>query len=230
MIDPKKAFMSPRYQMINQVRFDHLASLGLDLTNKTVLELGAGIGDHTQFFLDRNCDVTSTEGRPENLAVFGERFPHVRSFLLDVDTPNVEFDEKFEIVYSYGLLYHLGDPFNALKRMCDWCSSLLLLETIVSYDSGKSIDYCKDLTFDPTQSVSGEACRPSRRWVFDQLKKHIDFVYMPVTQPKFKELYPLDWTAERKYPVSRAVFIASRSEIDNELLVNSVPDTQIWHE
>jgi hypothetical protein len=226
MIDPKKAFASPRYKLVNKARLEHLASLNLDINKKSVLELGAGIGDHTQFFINRECKITSTEGRPENFLVLKNRFPNIRTILLDVDKAGIKFDEKFDIVYCYGLLYHLGNPFGAIEYMSKWCDSLLLLETIVSYDKNKNIDYCLDNGGDPTQSVSGEACRPSRKWIFDQLKNSFDFVYIPKTQPNFEELYPLDWTKDEAPRVSRAVFIASRQKIDNDLLLDSLPTIQ----
>src|SRR5580704_12589348 len=52
-------FGSPWYQRHNQRRQEHLASLQLDLVSKSVLEVGAGVGDHTFYFLDRDCTVVS---------------------------------------------------------------------------------------------------------------------------------------------------------------------------
>src|SRR5438045_257276 len=46
-------FLSPAYQSHNIARLQHLDSLGLDLSGKRVLEVGAGVGDHTLFYLYR---------------------------------------------------------------------------------------------------------------------------------------------------------------------------------
>ena len=62
------------YLRQNQRRQEHLAGLGLDLHKRTVLELGAGVGHHTTFFVDRGCLVTSVEPRPENCQVFQSAF------------------------------------------------------------------------------------------------------------------------------------------------------------
>src|ERR1700682_5619401 len=56
-------FHSSSYLRHNASRQEHLATLGLDLNNKSVLEVGAGIGDHTTFFLDRGCEVLCTAPR-----------------------------------------------------------------------------------------------------------------------------------------------------------------------
>jgi len=54
-------------------------------------EVGAGIGDHTSFFLDRGCSVITTEGRPENLELLRQRYPQLDVRLLDLDNPEPTF-------------------------------------------------------------------------------------------------------------------------------------------
>src|SRR5256885_5811027 len=63
-------FHGVNYLRHNARRQEHLASLGLQLSGRSVLELGAGIGDHTTFFLDRGCEVTSVEPRLENCQLY----------------------------------------------------------------------------------------------------------------------------------------------------------------
>src|ERR1700740_1455139 len=67
-------FKSFRYQRMNQRRLEHLAMLRLPIERRTVLELGAGVGSLTSFFLDRDCTVTSVEPRPENVDVLRKRY------------------------------------------------------------------------------------------------------------------------------------------------------------
>ncbi|MBL7145631.1 MAG: class I SAM-dependent methyltransferase [Phycisphaerae bacterium] len=98
-VSPEKAFLSDYYQLHNQKRLEHLASLGLDISDSTVLEVGAGIGDHTGFFLDRDCQVVSTDARPENLEILRNRYPDLEVRLFDLDcldtaTLNETFDVK----------------------------------------------------------------------------------------------------------------------------------------
>lgn len=72
---PLREFHSDYYLRINQRRLEHLATLPLPLAERSVLEVGAGIGDHTSFFIDRGCTVTITDAREENLAIVGRRLP-----------------------------------------------------------------------------------------------------------------------------------------------------------
>jgi SAM-dependent methyltransferase len=223
---PISVFQSDHYQRHNQKRLEHLASLGLDLSHKTVLEVGAGIGDHTGFFLERNCKVTSVEARPENLEILKQRHPEVAAYCLDLDQPDLNFDQPFDIVYCYGLLYHLQRPAEAIEFMARYCRNLLLLETCVSLGDEEQLNPCEEPASDPTQSFNALGCRPTRRWVLNRLKQHFDFVYLPTTQPDHEE-FPTDWTqsvAESSY--TRSIFIASRFPIKNSLLIEHLPEQQ----
>src|ERR1041385_2522229 len=100
-------FLWPEYQQHNVSRLQHLESLGLDLAKKSVLELGAGIGDHSLFYLYRNCRVLAVEGRSRLAKRLSER--------LGIDVKVVDFDReaekleqlgRFDLVHFYGLLFH----------------------------------------------------------------------------------------------------------------------------
>jgi len=226
---PTDVFHSDHYQRHNQRRLEHLASLGLNISGKTVLEVGAGIGDHTHFFLDRLCQVTTTEGRPENLELLQARYPKLLVALLDMDQPEMDSDTLFDIVYCYGLLYHLKNPVEAIAFMSQHCTDMLLLETCVSYGEEEAINPCHEWAESPSQAVSGWGCRPNRRWIYNQLKQHFDFVYLPVTQPNHEQ-FPTDWSVNPQNDLlSRSVFIASRSAIQNPLLVEELLIQQRKH-
>jgi hypothetical protein len=47
---PYDVFLTPSAISINKARQTHLASLGLEIACKRVLEVGAGVGLHTPFF------------------------------------------------------------------------------------------------------------------------------------------------------------------------------------
>lgn len=227
---PIESFHSDHYLRHNQRRLEHLASLGLNLTAQTVLEVGAGIGDHTSFFLDRQCQVTSTEGRLENLTILQQRYPDLPVRHLDLNEPNPEFNGKFDIVYCYGLLYHLHQPENGIAFMATHCQHLLLLETCVSFGEDESVNPCSEPADSPTQSVSGQGCRPTRCWILNRLKQHFPYVYFPTTQPNHEE-FPLDWTnpSTNITGLTRAVFVASRQPLNNPLLTQEIPLQQQRH-
>ncbi len=224
----KEAFLNPAYRRHTQRRQEHLASLGLPLANSTVLEVGAGMGDHTSFFLDRGCQVVSTEARPENLDELRAQYPDLNVRQLDLENPDPTLNETFDIIYCYGLLYHLGKPAEAIEFMAKHCGKMLLLETCVSFGDEEAINLCVENAENVGQSASGQGCRPTRSWVYRELKKHFEHVYLPTTQPNHEE-FPLDWTSPHSGSLSRAVFIASRHELESPVLVEAIPMQQIRH-
>jgi hypothetical protein len=227
--DITQNFVSPHYQRHNQRRQEHLASLNLPLARKTVLEIGAGIGDHTSFFLDRECTVTSSDGRIELLSILKQRFPESTTIAWDIETPPPGELWKSQIVYAYGILYHTSKPEIALENLASVCTEILLLETCVSYGDERLINLTSELIDDPTQALRGIGCRPTRPWVFEKLKSLFPFVYVTKTQPWHQE-FPIDWTKppldECKGLLTRSIFVASRHEILNDKLSSSLIDQQ----
>jgi SAM-dependent methyltransferase len=225
-LSPKDSFLSFHYQRHNQRRQEHLACLGLSIHGSTVLEVGAGIGDHTSFFIDRGCQVVSTDARESNLEILRSRYPDVKVMRLDCDDPAPSFKEFFDIVYCYGSLYHLKEPAKAIEFMSRCCLKMFLLETCVSFGEGDLVNLCMEDADDPTQALSGKGNRPTRRWVYNQLSKHFEFVYLSITQPNHEE-FPIDWSVPLPTPtLSRAVFIASRQRLNNKLLIEEIPMQQ----
>ena len=98
-VSAETAFHYEGYLRLNQRRLEHLASLRLPIGGKTVLEVGAGVGDHTSFFIDRSCIVTATDGRASNIAILQKRYPTVRSFTrLRVDSDRDTYRLVIELV------------------------------------------------------------------------------------------------------------------------------------
>lgn len=222
--DPRNFFHNFFYLRHNARRLEHLASLDIPLRGKKVLELGAGIGDHTHYYADRGCTVTITEPREDNLKMLRRRFPECEIIPLDLEAPGTVLDGRtFEVVHSYGLLYHLSNPEAAIKYMADRTNGVLLLETCVSFDHASGVNQVPEPEHDPTQALSGTGCRPARSWVFQKLKEHFPFVYIPLTQPNHPE-FPVDWTRPDAHqaPLTRAIFVASRQPIDSAQLTTDL--------
>lgn len=226
--DPLLEFNGWDNVRINQRRLEHLATLGLDIQGRSVLEVGAGIGNLTSFFVDRRCRVTSTDGREENLKVLAGRFPELETGRLDLDAPSAA-GGVHDIVFCYGLLYHLARPAAAIEYLAGRASGMFIMETCVSFGSEVAVNLCDEDQQVVSQALAGVGCRPTRSWVVGELRKHFKFVYLPSTQPAHAE-FPTDWrnAAAHKAPYSRAIFIASHDPIDNPTLVMEIPELQTF--
>jgi hypothetical protein len=226
VLKPEEYFLTKSYQLHNIARLKHLDSLGLDLFGKKVIEFGAGIGDHTYFYLLKNCDILSTDARPELVKFIENRFGNKTMVInIESDIDKILNLPKFDIIHCYGLLYHISNPEEFLKSLRDK-ASLLILETCVSSDSippgPNTVNENKN---DPTQAFSGIGSRPSRDWIFNILKETFPYVYIPKTQPDHEE-FPKDWTSDNQNLTSkliRAIFIASDKKLDKSTLTNTLP-------
>lgn len=217
------SFLDPHYQQHNVARLCHLESLGLDLKNKKVLEFGAGIGDHTIYYLFKNCNILPTDARPELVEFINNRFG-IRAEVFDAEKDLGKLEEfgYFDIIHCYGILYHLSNPDKFIEAVSS-IGETLLLETCVSPDHlAVDAHYVKENQENLTQAESGIGCRPSRKWVDKELKKYFEFVYYPKTQPDHFE-FPLNWNNQPEIDLIRAIFIASNVEIFNSNLTKEIP-------
>jgi hypothetical protein len=225
-------FHNPRYSCQNARRLEHLASLNLDLRDKSVLEFGAGIGNHSLFFLDGGCSVTSIEPRQDNVACIlhrhaaeGVAFPSRRHKVIRCSAEEsvaLLHNARFQIVYNYGLLYHLGDPESFLRKSAGFCEGLYLLETAVSDLVEGDTTYIED-SANVTNAVDGRCHLLSREKIFAILRDCLPFVYMPITQPTHEQFLS-DWSAAPQPPVNRhrAIFIGARMPLQNPMLADKV--------
>ncbi len=229
MTDPTVFFRDAAYIESNERRLEHLASLPLPIERRSVLEVGAGIGDLTPFFLERDCTVTCLEPRPENAAFLRERYaaePRVRV----VEAPLSEIDRRavgaHQVVFCYGTFGELGDLERAIEQLAAHCNEVLLLEAAVNGDplaADSEIVHVESDINDLRASIEGRFGVPTRPWIFARLRDLFPYAYVPATQPAF-ERFRLDWrergTQTWKF---RAIFVASHTPLHDPVLLDELP-------
>lgn len=227
---PYDDFQREDYLDINKRRFDHLDILNIDFSDKTILEVGAGIGDHTDNLLKYNPKfLYVTDVRDENILILREKFKAnkiVSVGHLDMDNPD-KLDNTYDICYCYGLLYHLSRPENAIQFLSEYTKDILLLETCVDYLNVNTVNNTQEPQDVYSQSYHGQGCRPGRIWLYAIMKKYFEYVYVPLVQPDHYQ-FPINWTMNsRPSRLTRSIFVASRRKISNCLLTEDIPHFQI---
>lgn len=182
----------------------------MNLYDRRVLEVGAGIGKLTHFFQERDCAIVSTDARGSLVERF--RYHHPKSYVYQADLmvpgEHLVFG-RFEVVFCYGVLYHLPKPDRCLFELSEVCSDLFLLETAVYPEDNGEVNPVIEGGID--QSIYGQGCRPARNWIWDQLHHYFEYVYLPIKQPNYPA-YATEWPAPSGI-MPRAVFIASRNSL-----------------
>lgn len=213
-----ECFDTPPALAINKARLEHLESLNLPLAGRTVLDVGCGIGHLAQFFVKQRCSVTCVDGRSENIASLRQRYPGLPAHVADVQAVSMDKFGKFDVVFSYGLLYHLDNPVSGLRNLAAACNDLLLLETVIC-DSKKSVVEFVDENLTTNQALLPLACRPSPSFVTLALNR-IGFphVYQPITSPQHQD-FRFYWRDQLEHQrdghLLRCVFVASRRPLKN---------------
>lgn len=216
-----EVFESDLATAINRARLEHLASLGLPLAGRSVLDVGGGVGHLAQFFAERGCRVLSTDARRENVAHARRLYPSLDARVLDVEGDDVTTLGRFDVVFCYGLLYHLENPILALRKLAAVCDDLLLLETLVC-DSAAPVLHLYDESLSANQALRGVGCRPSPSFIVLALDRAgFEFVYAPAEPPEHPD-YRFTWRdnldVARDGFNLRCVFVASRRRLESDRL------------
>jgi SAM-dependent methyltransferase len=218
-----EVFDTPDAISINEARMANLESLGLALAGKRVLDVGAGIGHLANRLRNMGCAVVCVEGRESNREVMRQRYPELEGHVADVEKDSLSRFGRFDVVFAYGLLYHLENPLLAIRNMASVCDELLLLETVIC-DHELPIVRIEDESKDSNQALTGLACRPSPHYVVLALSRAgFEQVYAPVTPPEHED-FRFEWRnnldVSRDGHNLRCIFIASRRALNNPKLAS----------
>lgn len=226
-LDHTAVFLSAEALAINEARLCHLASLGLDIAGKRVLEVGGGIGLHTCFFESLGCEVLFTEARLEYLHEALRRYPHRKGLQLDLDQEtDLRHLGRFDIVYCYGTLYHLSKPAEALQALSEICDGMILLETCVTPGDDDALHREMEPSSVANQAASGLGCRPTRTWVMRRLEEFFGHSYQTITQPQHHD-FECNWLSPEPSKLYRAVFVGSKSPLSMQTLSDVPCELQV---
>lgn len=102
----------------------------LDLSRRSVLEVGCFEGIHTLGLLEFCPDVTAVDVRPLNVVKTLARLSaHGRSsavYTVDIEDPQVAWSGRFDVVFHCGVLYHLENPVAHLEVVLRACDAIYL--------------------------------------------------------------------------------------------------------
>ncbi|OGW82668.1 MAG: hypothetical protein A3C47_00570 [Omnitrophica bacterium RIFCSPHIGHO2_02_FULL_51_18] len=218
-----EAFEDEDAKYIDSARIEHLENLMLPIDGKRVLDVGCGVGHWSDFFLNKNCALVSVDARPENINIFRSHHPSTESHVLNVETTSLSPLGFFDIVFCYGLFYHLENPVMALRNMAAVCKEMLLLETLVM-DYNLPLSRVVNESLSANQALRGIGHRPTPSYVVFLLNKEgFEKIYtpkMPPCHPDFTFEWRNNMDTTRDGNNLRCIFVASKNKLENENLTN----------
>lgn len=201
-------FENERYDYLNQLRWDLFLRMEIPVKEKVIFEPGAGIGDQTEWLLNRGAKhIYVNDGRPENLQIIRQRFEgnprltFVPGNLEDcLDKP--EFNFSVDLVFLWGVYYHISDSLSEFNIM----KALSKIGPVVVFDYLEGNDEIAHYGYDnPSTSLSQNAIRPTTKTLMEGLKKTWGHAYLPKMQ--------IDWEDPLAKDTPRKLAVASREPL-----------------
>jgi SAM-dependent methyltransferase len=194
----RKGLFHPRYHGWRITRCRKILELyGIEyFEGKKILELGAGHADIGAFFAALGADVLSLEGRAQNVNFARLKHRQVAGIRIEQFDLNEDFSMfgTFDLIINFGLLYHLANVDDHLKR-CFAMANEMVLETVVcdSTDPHKLVLLSSDTNEDQL-SVAGTGSRPSPFYVERIARENnMEYVRCFASDLNYTDQFRYDW-------------------------------------
>lgn len=130
----KTVFDSPNTVRFNQARRNLLAELlpswKTELGLKTAMDVGCGLGYFSELLVELGFETRAIEGRAENAAEAKRRVPGLKIQILDAEDDSLQHASSYDLVLGLGLLYHLENPFRAIRNLYALTGRMLIIDSM----------------------------------------------------------------------------------------------------
>ena len=211
-MDKISPFDLPSAQDFNKVRQDFIGRFLRDVRQqialKTTLDVGCGVGYFSRFLSDLGFDVQGIDGRNENVQEAARRSPDIKFLVADAENlPLLELN-VCDFVLCVGLLYHLENPFRAVRSLHRLTSKALLIESMCASGSRPNMELI-DESHEDNQALTYVAFYPSEPCLIKMLyRAGFPYVYAFEKLPPHPLFHASFW--RRK---ARTMLVASKAPL-----------------
>jgi len=107
-----------------------LTSLRQKLELHTAVDIGCGVGYFSAFLHEMGFEVVGVDGRKDNVREAQARHPQVPFEHGNLEDPAILSRGPFDLVFCFGLIYHLENPLLAIRHLRLLTSKALLIESM----------------------------------------------------------------------------------------------------
>ncbi len=143
----------------------------------SVLDVGCGVGYFSEFLTRMDFQVLAVDGREENVTEARNRHSDIKFLVQDVEDKSITELGAFDLVLCLGLLYHLENPFRAIRNLFSVTGKVLLVESMYVPGPQPMMDLLDEAAA-PNQGMNYVAFYPSERCLVKMLyRAGFKFVY-----------------------------------------------------
>jgi FkbM family methyltransferase len=132
MMEQEMIFDQPHYMALNVARGEalrgFLASIVKEMQLNSAVDVGCGVGYFSSLLQSLHLDVLALDGRAENIEEAKVRVPGVEFRLADAEDGGIRSLGKFDLALCFGLLYHLENPFAAIRNLFALTQKIAVVE------------------------------------------------------------------------------------------------------
>lgn len=117
-----------------------LEALRKEVDLRSALDMGCGVGHFSVFLSAAGLPVVAVDGRAENAEEGKRRHPDITFLTRNVEDASLPEIGAFDFVLCVGLLYHLENPFRAIRNLQALTRKVLLLESMCVPGDGMTME------------------------------------------------------------------------------------------
>jgi len=218
-LSQKTVFDSPNTVRFNQARRNLLAELlplwQTEFGLKTAMDVGCGLGYFSEMLVELGFKTRAIEGRPENAAEARQRVPGLEVQIADAEDDSLRSAGSYDLVLGLGLLYHLENPFRAIRNLYALTGRILIIDSMC-IPSKLPVMHLREENFAAEdQGLTPAVFYPSEACLVKMLyRAGFSTVSRPVRLPDHPEFYGT-WRQKKV----RSMLVAARSAFSSPLLV-----------
>lgn len=134
-MSPQRIFDVKIYDELNSARGavvnSLLSALKSPLNLRTAIDVACGAGYFSGLLRSLGLEVIGVDARRENVEDSRRRQPGIRFEQFNAEDPALRGLGNFDLVFCFGLLYHLENPMLAIRHLHAITGKLLLVEAVI---------------------------------------------------------------------------------------------------
>lgn len=223
-----RIFDQLHYDVLNRARGDVVSLLLAELEPKlrlqAAIDVGCGLGYFSGFLKSLGLTVTAVDGRQQNLDEAQRRNPDIRFLHFDAENPAIKSLGKFDLVFCFGLLYHLENPMLAIRHLKEMTGKLLLVEAVIQPGDEAMMALIEE-TAHEDQGLNHVGFYPTESCLLKMFyRAGFSHAYTFSAHPNHPEYH-----ADHRIPRIRTMLAASHTLVHSKLLIRTAEPKSPTH-